>query len=104
VRVSRQLTSVLVGLLIGTALGPQIRREFKRVDLPSQNGNSDRTGSGTESDTHLASPKILYMKTVYLTCHVMLSGAADEKEASVNRDLNLKQCSVRLESPTYSWN
>ena len=104
VRPSRAFTIVLIGLLIGTTFGPQIRWELNKVGQLGHNGNSDQAGSGSESRSSITNLRTIYVKIQDWTCHVMSSGTANLTESFVNRDLNLTQCTVRLEDPTYSWN
>ena len=95
-RPSRQLTIVLVGLLIGIMLAPQIhRREFAPIDQSdkTEGGSSARSGvdSANYSNNLTAPAKTVYLRLLFSTCHSVRNGVSNETV-----------CSVTLEDPALS--
>ncbi len=96
VRPSRQLTIVLVGLLIGIMLAPQIHRQESAPISQSdktEDGSSARSGVDSTNYGHnLPAPaKTVYLRLLFSTCHDVRNGVSNETV-----------CSVKLEHPSLS--
>jgi len=93
VRPSRQLTIVLVGLLIGIMLAPQIhRQESAPINQPDRTEGSSSTTPRVDSTNYgnnMSTPaKTVYLTLLSSTCHDVRSGVSNETV-----------CSVTLEDP-----